>query len=190
MSLLQTWMPLCVGLISSRRKVITICFSLLVVFLLYTQWPIQPTVRVHPPGYQSPSTSLPKVDLNDGGFHWANLQQHYPVESFRLLPQPSRNEIPKIQHNFKIESSQARQQRLSRLQAVKDNFIHAFRGYEQYAWLQDEVGPLTGRSLNPFGGWAASLVDCLGMPRSSAMPQEQAYKICRYSIDHGNEGRV
>lgn len=190
MTLVQTWVPYCVELISNRRKVITVCFSLLVVFLLYTQWPIQPTVRVHPSGYQSPSTSLPKIDLNDGRFHWANLQQHYPVESFKPLPQPSRHEIPKIQHNFKTESSQARQQRLSRLQAVKNNFTHAFRGYEHYAWLRDEVAPLTGRSLNPFGGWAASLVDSLGIPRSSTMPQEQAYKICRYSMDSGNEKRV
>jgi mannosyl-oligosaccharide alpha-1,2-mannosidase len=175
------------GLISNRRKLLTICVSLFVVFLLYTQWPIQ---RVHSSGYQPPSASLPKVDLYDGRFHWANLQQHYPVKSFRPLPQPSRNEIPKIQHDFNTESSEYREQRLGRLQAVKDNFIHAFRGYEKHAWLQDEVAPLSGRSLNPFGGWAASLVDSLGITRSNAMPQEQAYKICRYSMDNGNERRV
>jgi len=176
MTLLQTWMPLAMRLVSNRRRVITICFSLFVVFLLYTQW-------LHPPGYQ-----LPKADLNN--IHWANLRQHYPVESFRRLPQPSRDEIPKIQHDFNTESPQNRRQRLRRLQVVKDSFIHAFHGYEQHAWLRDEVAPLSGRSLNPFGGWAATLVDSLGMPLSRAMPQEQAYKNCRYSMDNGNEGRV
>jgi mannosyl-oligosaccharide alpha-1,2-mannosidase len=50
---------------------------------------------------------------------------------------------------------------MTRLAAIKGNFTHAWKGYKDHAWLRDEVAPLSGRSLDPFGGWAATLVDAL-----------------------------
>jgi mannosyl-oligosaccharide alpha-1,2-mannosidase len=46
---------------------------------------------------------------------------------------------------------------------VKSNFTHAWNGYKQHAWMSDELKPLSGGSHNPFGGWAATLVDTLGL---------------------------
>lgn len=52
--------------------------------------------------------------------------------------------------------------RIARLNKVKGNFTHAWKGYKDHAWLRDEVTPLSGGSHDPFGGWAATLVDSLG----------------------------
>jgi len=40
-------------------------------------------------------------------------------------------------------------------------FLRGWRSYKRLAWLQDELCPLSGTSKNPFGGWAATLVDSL-----------------------------
>jgi len=52
-------------------------------------------------------------------------------------------------------------QRQTRLAAVKEAFVHSWEGYKRNAWLQDEVGPVSGQSNNGFGGWGATLVDSL-----------------------------
>lgn len=93
---------------------------------------------------------------------WLSLQEHYPVESFVSLPLGRPRNLPKIQHDFpspwdpKVEVS-----RIPRLERVRESFKHAWNGYKTYAWLKDEVAPLSGRLYNTFGGWAATLVDCL-----------------------------
>ena len=44
---------------------------------------------------------------------------------------------------------------------MKDAFRHAWKGYNHYAWMHDEVMPISGRHKDPFAGWAATLVDSL-----------------------------
>lgn len=39
--------------------------------------------------------------------------------------------------------------------------LHAWRGYEQYAWGHDELCPLTKSGKNSFGGLGATIVDSL-----------------------------
>jgi len=78
------------------------------------------------------------------------------------LPASIPNSIPKIQADFEKETGVERQIRRAQLNAVKTNFTHAWNGYTSHAWLRDEVMPLSGRSHDPFGGWAATLVDSLG----------------------------
>jgi mannosyl-oligosaccharide alpha-1,2-mannosidase len=79
------------------------------------------------------------------------------------IPPAQRGQIPTIQHVFPQESDEARRLRISRLDAVRSNFTHAWQGYKKYAWMYDEVGPLSGQAYNHFGGWAATLVDSLGL---------------------------
>jgi hypothetical protein len=50
---------------------------------------------------------------------------------------------------------------LERREAVRNSFIHSWQGYKDHAWLHDEVQPVSGQKANPFGGWAATLVDAL-----------------------------
>ncbi|RFU29244.1 hypothetical protein B7463_g7103, partial [Scytalidium lignicola] len=94
-------------------------------------------------------------------FSWINIPQHYPVTSMKPLPAGESKILPRIQHTFADETAEEKETRLSRLAAVKGNFTHAWNGYKQHAWRQDEVKPLSGGASNPFGGWAATLVDSL-----------------------------
>ncbi|KAI9707132.1 MAG: hypothetical protein M1836_000092 [Candelina mexicana] len=95
--------------------------------------------------------------------HWTPLPEHFPVptESIIQLPSGAPKAIPKIQHIFPEESSTAKTERRSKLLSVKEAFKHAWAGYKQFAWMQDELSPVSGNFRNPFCGWAATLVDSL-----------------------------
>ncbi|KAK0102744.1 hypothetical protein ONS95_006342 [Cadophora gregata] len=67
----------------------------------------------------------------------------------------------KIQATFPIEFPEAKALRLQRRDEVKDAFRHAWKGYNHYAWMHDELMPISGRYKDPFVGWAATLVDSL-----------------------------
>lgn len=94
---------------------------------------------------------------------WRKLPPQYPVTKPRSLPKVSsgQTKVPKIQASPPAESLEAKELRLKRQAAVKDSFIHSWLGYKKYAWMADEVTPITGRPKNSFGGWAATLVDAL-----------------------------
>ncbi|KAF5018040.1 hypothetical protein F66182_9990 [Fusarium sp. NRRL 66182] len=88
----------------------------------------------------------------------------YPITADKLavLPQISADaKVPKIQADAPVEAAAAKELRLARLAAVKKSFEHSWSGYSNYAWMHDEVTPLTGKQKDPFGGWAATLVDSL-----------------------------
>ena len=82
---------------------------------------------------------------------WANVPQQFPVTSIKGLPTGPKT-IPRIQHNFEKETATEKKVRLNRLNAVKRNFTHAWKGYKEHAWLRDEVQPISGGSQDPFGG--------------------------------------
>ncbi|BDD54737.1 hypothetical protein MAP00_000329 [Monascus purpureus] len=103
---------------------------------------------------QQPSTQ-------DKEFFWDQIPQRYPVQLPLPVPSVVPGSIAPIQHRFPPEESAARDLQMTRLQAVKGNFTHAWEGYKKYAWMSDEVAPLSGHAQNPFGGWAATLVDAL-----------------------------
>lgn len=92
---------------------------------------------------------------------WKSVLQRHPVSSFAPLPTGTPTAIPKIQHEFGIETEHNKAERLHRQEAVKKAFLHSWRGYKQQAWLQDEVAPVTGGYKNGFGQRAATLVDAL-----------------------------
>lgn len=95
---------------------------------------------------------------------WRKLPDRFPVAHPRSLPDiiPGKTSIPRIQVTPPPEEkAEAKALRVQRQAAVKESFLHSWKGYKKYAWLADEVRPLTGRPNNPFGGWAATLVDAL-----------------------------
>jgi mannosyl-oligosaccharide alpha-1,2-mannosidase len=88
--------------------------------------------------------------------------ERYPLNEKTIpLPHRSPRKIPKIQHLPIPESSAEQREREGRLQEVKDEFLHAWRGYKQEAWTHDELRPIAGGFKSPFCGWAASMVDAL-----------------------------
>ncbi|KAI0477199.1 family 47 glycoside hydrolase [Xylariaceae sp. FL0804] len=95
-------------------------------------------------------------------YFWRKIPTRYPVQSIRPLPTGPPLAFPKVQHEFRErESAQARAIRLRRQTKVRDEFRRCWEAYRDYAWLQDELSPITDGSKNTFGGWAATLVDSL-----------------------------
>ncbi|KAF2270102.1 class I alpha-mannosidase-like protein [Lojkania enalia] len=92
---------------------------------------------------------------------WKNIPLRYPVSSIIPLPSGTPAPIPRIQHEFGVETEHTRQQRGERLAIVKDTFLHSWEGYKTHAWLQDEVAPVSGGYKNSFGRRGATLVDTL-----------------------------
>jgi mannosyl-oligosaccharide alpha-1,2-mannosidase len=48
-----------------------------------------------------------------------------------------------------------------RKEAVKEAFVHTWKGYKKFAWGKDELRPLTNSSNERFQNWGATLVDSL-----------------------------
>lgn len=97
----------------------------------------------------------------DDRFRWKDLPQRYPVHSLTPLPSGVTLNLPKVQHDFTVESAAATSTRQSRQAAVKSTFERCWKAYKENAWMQDEVAPISGGARTTFGGWAATLVDSL-----------------------------
>jgi mannosyl-oligosaccharide alpha-1,2-mannosidase len=85
----------------------------------------------------------------------------YPVSKTLPLPRRRPSTIPTIQHAPVVETAQAKEVRERRLAEVRETFLHAWNGYKQEAWAQDELRPVNGGFKTKFCGWAATLVDTL-----------------------------
>lgn len=95
--------------------------------------------------------------------HWTKMSERYPVptESLITLPTAKAKPIPKIQAEFKKESAAQKADREQKLDTIKGVFKRSWSGYKEFAWLHDEVRPVTGLYKDPFAGWGATLVDAL-----------------------------
>jgi mannosyl-oligosaccharide alpha-1,2-mannosidase len=103
----------------------------------------------------------PSSTLIRGPLKWKDVQLRYPVVSMTPLPTGAPKAIPRIQHEFGVETEHQKEQRVERLAAVKEAFLHSWGGYKKHAWLQDEVTPVSGQYKNGFGQRGATLVDTL-----------------------------
>ena len=111
---------------------------------------------------QSTSSAVVHTASQKSSSTWASLPQHYPIPSFKHLPPKKPGKAFAIQHEFtKSEMSKIAKAQEEHRDAVKVVFQHAWSGYKSHAWLKDEVSPISGGSLNSFGGLAATLVDAL-----------------------------
>jgi mannosyl-oligosaccharide alpha-1,2-mannosidase len=104
------------------------------------------------------STSSP---FFKGPVKWKDIPLRYPVSSTISLPSGQPSSIPRIQHEFGEPTEHHKAKNKARMNAVKDVFTYSWDGYKKYAWLQDEVMPVTGGFKNSFGARAATLVDTL-----------------------------
>lgn len=94
-------------------------------------------------------------------FDWGTLPARYPVSSLTSLPTGRPRPLPRIQHRFLRESRSAVARRERRRGTVKKAFQKCWQSYKRYAWMRDELTPLSAGGKDTFGGWAATLVDSL-----------------------------
>ncbi|ETS73499.1 hypothetical protein PFICI_14445 [Pestalotiopsis fici W106-1] len=111
--------------------------------------------------------------------HWRKPTEVFPVapESLLTLPTGKPKSIPRVQYAFKDESEAARQAREGRLSVVKSEMQRAWTGYKKYAWMHDELSPVSLRFRDPFCGWAATLVDALDTLWIMGMKEEFAEAV-------------
>ncbi|KAL6703468.1 hypothetical protein ACN47E_009642 [Coniothyrium glycines] len=96
-------------------------------------------------------------------FDWAKIPIKNRIESYIPLPTNAPGKLPTIQHNFaqNVEDATAKKIRESRRDEVRKQFFKCWKNYRSYAWMHDEIRPISGEVTNHFGGWAATLIDAL-----------------------------
>lgn len=92
-------------------------------------------------------------------------KERFPVNSKQRISLPTSKpaKIPRIQTEdpSKTETEQEKKIRTGRRDAIRNVFKQDWSAYRTYAWMHDELRPVTNSSLDPFGGWGATLVDSL-----------------------------
>lgn len=94
-------------------------------------------------------------------FDWASVRYQHPPGKLEALPRPAGRRLPKVQHRFKSESTQARRVREDRRRQVRELFQRDWQAYRQFAWMKDALKPISRSYADQFCGWAATLIDSL-----------------------------
>ncbi|KAK3209360.1 hypothetical protein GRF29_69g1526383 [Pseudopithomyces chartarum] len=96
-----------------------------------------------------------------GTYDWRTAPFEYRIKDHIKLPAGTPKILPKVQHDFPRESHSLKTKREARRVAVREEFQRSWENYRTFAWGQDELGPITGKGVESFGGWGATLVDAL-----------------------------
>lgn len=134
------------------RRTVVLCITAILLLLAFRQLNTRDEL---------PSPTFTSSNRIEKPVRWKDIPLRHPVTSIIPLPTGKPAPIPRIQHDFGIETQNNKAERLRRQNAVKEAFLHTWKGYRQYAWLQDEVAPVTGGYKNEFGQRGATLVDAL-----------------------------
>ena len=103
----------------------------------------------------------PPLEITKSTFDWSAIQPFHPVSSLISLPLGKPQELRRIQHDFSHQSRQGGRLHAKRRNAVLSSFKRSWTNYRKYAWMKDELTPLTASGKTTFGGWAATLIDSL-----------------------------
>lgn len=138
-------------MITFRRYTIYLCIAILLI-LTFTNFHKKLSSSIH----YSSSRPFPGTPIKhaDGRFHWEDVPVDYPVTSLIPLPTAKPLKLPKIQFDFPAETAEQAAVRKERRDAVKATFEKTWNAYKKYAWMHDEVTPLSGGYKDGFGGWA------------------------------------
>lgn len=94
-------------------------------------------------------------------YDWRTAPFRNTISNPIRLPSGTPKTLPKVQYDFPPETSSLRAKREARRVAVRAEFQRSWENYRVLAWGQDELGPITGKGVESFGGWGATLVDAL-----------------------------
>lgn len=123
-----------------------------------------PDAQSEPQEPESPSVAeAPAPKASAEKVHWVKQLENFPLaeEKVARLPSGIPKKIPKIQHQFAPETAEAKTRRETRLQNITGEIERSWGAYRKYAWMHDELSPVSGEHRDPFCGWAATLVDSL-----------------------------
>ena len=156
-------------------------FTAFIVFLLY----LSRHLSLYPPGFPIVINGGRRGGFIRGGgvvgggrmfngppqkdgarFQWKDVHVRHPVEELVQLPSAGEvKQLPTVQFDFSRGGNDgdvdARMVRESRREAIREAFKRCWDSYKKFAWMKDEVAPISGGYKNTFGGWAATLVDSL-----------------------------
>lgn len=92
-------------------------------------------------------------------FDWSKVRQYHEPASITPLPTGKTRTLPRVQ----ADASAFRHSSVTddRRAAVRTAFKRSYDAYKKYAWMRDELDPVSGTGKTTFGGWAATLVDSL-----------------------------
>lgn len=113
----------------------------------------------------SPSQSSPLSGLSSDpkkftpSIDWTTVAQFHPPSSIKPLPTGAPRKLPRVQ--APPDAFKSSRQADERRAAVRKAFKRSYDAYKKHAWLRDELMPVSGGFKDPFGGWAATLVDSL-----------------------------
>ncbi|RVX69392.1 hypothetical protein B0A52_06988 [Exophiala mesophila] len=101
------------------------------------------------------------IAVTKGRFDWSTAKIHFPLSLTTTLPHGSPKPLRRIQHNFGPVSKTTADTQSQRRDVVRNAFSKCWKSYRRFAWMQDELLPLSATSKNNYGGWAATLIDSL-----------------------------
>lgn len=96
-------------------------------------------------------------------FDWEHRKEHFPVTTYKPLPEPSLETLPKVQYDFtsRVENGTDNATRRQRMAQIRGAMARTWNSYRHRAWRADELSPVSGGNKTTFGGWAATMVDSL-----------------------------
>jgi mannosyl-oligosaccharide alpha-1,2-mannosidase len=104
-----------------------------------------------------PAPSPIIVPFIPGSVNWSKFEQFHPVDSIKPPPTNRPQRLPSVQADQSLfKHTELTEQRRA---AVRDEFLRSYNAYKEFAWMMDELAPLSGTGKTTFGGWAATLVD-------------------------------
>lgn len=109
-------------------------------------------------------------------YDWSKRQLAHPIpkSSITHLPKGVPRQLPRIQHKFSVDelTQEHNETQRQRQNAVKEAAAKSWAGYQQFAWGQDELTPLSLKGKTTFNGWGATLVDSLSTLWIMGLKQE------------------
>ncbi|KAG5951690.1 hypothetical protein E4U57_006786, partial [Claviceps arundinis] len=126
-----------------RRRILSALLALFALLTIWRAWDLSAASTGKLP--VKPVTTRPQPYEPEKDYFWRTIRHNYLVTTFRPLPTASADSLPPVQaQEFAPETAAEKQVRLTRQQHIKDSFVKSWRAYKKYAWLHDEVAPVSG----------------------------------------------
>lgn len=111
--------------------------------------------------HESTTASADYSSYTEPANTWIPRKERFPISSTIKLPTATPRPIPRIQHTFEPDTPMIKNERKFCLDQIRKAMKRTWAGYKQYAWMKDELRPVSKTYHDKFMGWAATLVDSL-----------------------------